>query len=295
MDKPRRLSTDIDIIVQPGTDLDEYLKRAAEIFPFQHVDEQRRFGGSNIEKRHFKFLYDSPMNGKSFYILLDVLFEENHYEEIIEKEIRNELLLTEPEYLTVKIPSPDCILADKLTAFAPHTSGILLGGDKDMEVIKQMYDVTTLLDVFTDNAKVRNTYANIVASEIQYRGIDKTPNDCLTDTFAAALCIASRGRENNEDYRLYVEGIRALRGHIYAENYTPEVAAISAVKVMYMAACLLTGEDYTKVQNYTEYMTANIGSGRFKNLTYLKRIAPEAYAYAVKTHELVEIKGLTNL
>lgn len=41
-DKPRRLSTDVDIIVKPGTDLDGYLDKASEIFPFQMVEEQRR-------------------------------------------------------------------------------------------------------------------------------------------------------------------------------------------------------------------------------------------------------------
>ena len=42
MDKPRRLSTDIDIIVEPGTDLDDYLEKASAIFPFQMVEEQKR-------------------------------------------------------------------------------------------------------------------------------------------------------------------------------------------------------------------------------------------------------------
>lgn len=32
LDSPRRLSTDIDIVVAPDTELDEYLDRAAEIF-----------------------------------------------------------------------------------------------------------------------------------------------------------------------------------------------------------------------------------------------------------------------
>lgn len=58
MDPPRRLSTDIDIIVEPETDLDEYLAKASEIFPFKTVEEQKRVGKNNIEKRHFKFIYD---------------------------------------------------------------------------------------------------------------------------------------------------------------------------------------------------------------------------------------------
>ena len=79
MDHPRRLSTDVDIIVEPGTDLDDYLARASEIFPFKMAEEQKRVGKNNIEKRHFKFIYDSPINDRPFYILLDVLFEHNHY------------------------------------------------------------------------------------------------------------------------------------------------------------------------------------------------------------------------
>ena len=41
---PMRLSTDIDIIVQPGTDIEAYIRKAAEIFPFQSCEEQVRVG-----------------------------------------------------------------------------------------------------------------------------------------------------------------------------------------------------------------------------------------------------------
>ena len=91
MEHPRRLSTDIDIIAEPGTDLDKYLDRASEIFPFKDVEEQKRIGKNNIEKKHFKFTYDSPINNRPFYILLDVLFEHNHYSELVQKEIQNDL------------------------------------------------------------------------------------------------------------------------------------------------------------------------------------------------------------
>ena len=70
--------------------MDKYLDRASEIFPFKAVEEQKRIGKNNIEKSHFKFTYDSPINNRPFYILLDVLFENNHYSELIQKEIQNE-------------------------------------------------------------------------------------------------------------------------------------------------------------------------------------------------------------
>lgn len=75
LEHPRRLSTDIDIIVDPGTDIDDYIRRAGEIFPFTDVKEQTRIGKNDIEKRHFKFKYRSPVVGRDVTILLDVLFE----------------------------------------------------------------------------------------------------------------------------------------------------------------------------------------------------------------------------
>lgn len=287
MDRPRRLSTDIDIIVEPGTDLDKYLDQASEIFPFKQVEEQTRVGKNNIEKRHFKFTYDSPINNRPFYILLDVLFEHNHYTEVIQKEIQNELLLTEPEYLTVLLPSANCILADKLTAFAPHTTGIPLNIGKDMEVMKQFYDITSLLDVFNDFRPIGATYSKIAQAEIAYRGIESSLEACLWDTFDAALCIASRGKGGKEEYPVYVKGIRELRGHIYVENYTPEIAAVGAVKIMYMAVCLLSNTEYFRVSEYKEFLNMEVEQESLVSLRYLKKVNPEAYAYTIKTDRLL--------
>lgn len=55
LDHPRRLSTDIDIIVDKGTDVDDYIKKAGTIFPFLSVEEHKRRGMNDIEKRHFRF------------------------------------------------------------------------------------------------------------------------------------------------------------------------------------------------------------------------------------------------
>lgn len=287
MEHPRRLSTDIDIIVAPGTDLDAFIQEASRIFPFQSVEEQKRIGKNKIEKRHFKFTYDSPTSHRPLYILLDVLFEENHYSELISKEIKTELLLTEPEYLTIPIPSANCILADKLTAFAPHTTGIHLNEGKDMEVMKQFYDVTSLLDIFTDLDHVRHTYEKIAKAEAAYRGLEITTKDCLQDTFDAALCIAARGKYLAEEYAVYVKGTRELRGHIYAENYTSEIAAIRAPKVMYLATCLMSGAEYIQVDGDTGASGKSLHSEKLKPLNYLRKVSPEAYAYVVLVDELM--------
>jgi predicted nucleotidyltransferase component of viral defense system len=68
LDTPKRLSTDIDIIVTPGTDVDAFIKEASKIFPFKSATQQIRYGRDNIEKRHYQFIYDSPAFGREFYI-----------------------------------------------------------------------------------------------------------------------------------------------------------------------------------------------------------------------------------
>lgn len=166
-----RLSTDIDIIVEPGTEVDVYLEKAAKIFPFKAYEEQIRKGKNNIEKRHFKFQFESPRTTEPVEIILDILFESSKYANTIDKKIDCELLLTEPEYLQVKVPDVNSILADKLTAFAPHTTGVLVDTRKDLEIMKQMFDVYSLIDVFDDFNAVYETYHKIVENEIAYHVI----------------------------------------------------------------------------------------------------------------------------
>ena len=284
---PMRLSTDIDIIVAPDTDVDTYISKASTIFPFKQCEEQVRIGKNSIEKRHFKFTYQSPIIGKDIYIFLDILFAENPYTKVVDCEIRNDLLLTEPEYLLVKTPDINCILGDKLTAFAPHTTGIPLNVKKDMEVMKQMYDVGTLLDEFTDFDLVYDTYCKVAAEEISYRGNDITVGDAIKDTYMSAACIASRGTLSTEEYPLYVQGIRDLRGHIYAENYSPETAVGRATKVMYMAACLLKRQPYKKIEDPMEFSAQKFYTEDMKKLKYLRKVNLEAYGYAIKAEHLM--------
>lgn len=292
MEQPRRLSTDIDIMAEPGTNIEEYLKLASKIFPFRNVDEQKRIGKNSILKRHFKFAYNSPINSKPFYILLDALYEHNHYSEIVTKEIKNDLLLTEPEYIKVCLPSANCMLADKLTAFAPHTTGIPLNVGKNKEVVKQFYDVASLIDIFTNFKIIGPTYKQIALTEIAYRGIKINVTDCLWDTFSAAFCIASRGKSNKEEYALYVKGISDVNDHIYSENFTGETAVIKAAKIMYLTACLLTNTEFQKVVDYNEFINMKLNQEKLLHFHRLRKTAPETYAYIVKTDKLFSNRNI---
>ena len=294
LEHPMRLSTDIDIIVEPGIPVDEFIKKASVIFPFVRFEEQKRIGKNMIDKRHFKFTYYSPVSGREFHIWLDVVFGENQYANLEELQIRNEILITEPEYLVVRVPGIDCILGDKLTAFAPHTTGIPLNVGKDMEVMKQFYDICTLLDVFVDFDKVSMTYKKIASTEIAYRGMEIDIREALEDTFCAAACIASRGKIKGEEYHLYLKGVRDLRGHIYADNFTPEIAAVRAAKVMYIVICLITGMEYTRVNDFRKYIEMKLTQESIMPLRYLRKVNPESYAYIVKTDQMIGLNITKN-
>ncbi len=282
LEHPMRLSTDIDIIVEPEVDIDSYIKRASEIFPFVSYEEQIRVGKNNIEKRHFKFIYQSPINRRNIYILLDVLFEHPKYTSIVSKQIKSELLITEGEMLEVKVPSVECVLGDKLTAFAPHTTGVRLNDNKDMEIAKQFYDVLTLIDVMDDFDEVRDTYFNLVQDEIAYRGISIAGEDALLDTYMAAASIASRGKIAGDDYVSYLRGIRDVRNHIFSENFSAEIASRRAPLIMYFAACIIKNVPYEKKIDPKEYANRAFIDGGLKSISEQRKVNPIGYAYAIK-------------
>ena len=284
---PKRLSTDIDIIVDPNTDVLDYIEKASHLFPFKEKDEQIRKGKNNIVKRHFKFTYDSPIRHGPLYILLDVLYEENHYRKVEEKEIANELLLTEGDNLKVTVPSIDCILGDKMTAFAPHTTGIPIKKEKDLEVIKQFYDVSTLIDSFDNFEDIRRTYFDVSRTEIAYREIECTPEKALEDTIRAAVCIGSRGKYAPEDFDSYVKGCRDIVNHIYESGFSMEKASAMAPKVIYMAACLMTGSPFDKSVEIGSLHDVDLTQEDIRHMKMFRKLRTDGYEYLVLADRLL--------
>jgi len=288
LEHPLRLSTDIDIIVEPGTNVDEYIQKAGKIFPFVTCEEQVRVGRNSIEKRHFKFIYQSPLQDREFYILLDILVSKIPYVETTEKEVKNELLAVDGPEIMVTVPSAECILGDKLTAFAPHTTGITLGVGKSMEIAKQLFDVATLIDAMKNQDIVKRTYDKVVAEELGYRGFTIGKEEVLQDTINACLSIISRGTIEKEDYAEYLRGIKAVGTHILFMNYSGEIAAHQACKVMYLAVCLLKEREFVRIEHPEIYIDQKLNQKKYKGLSSIKKQKLEAYGYLVEAVKLLE-------
>ena len=289
--EPRRLSTDIDIIVEPGTDVDTLIAQAGTIFPFLSAEENVRKGKNRIEKRHFRFYFLSPYTGKEISVLLDIVFENNPYSKVVERSINNRLLLSQGEDLSVTVPDKNCILGDKLTAFAPHTTGISFGKEKELEIIKQMYDCWTLLTEMDDYSAVSSTYQRVASVELGYRGLDLSTSDVLLDTIDSCLCIIGRGGIRPDDYRGFSVGINAIQGHIFRGRINGESAGPMACQVMYLAACLLTGHKYQSKRNPEAYHDGMFTMQGSKKINYIRKIDTTAYAYLTESFRLLHEKG----
>ncbi len=293
LEKPKRLSTDIDIIVDGLTDIDRYINKAGELFPFKSVEEQHRKGVNDIEKRHFKFYFVSPLTGKDIYIILDVLFESNPYLKIEEHPIRSNLLISAGEDLTVNTPNVNCILGDKLTAFAPHTTGIPFGIDKELEIIKQMFDCWTLIQEMDDLKMVSDVYKTVSQMELGYRGLKITASDCLKDTISSCICILGRGSINQEDYIYFTKGINAIQGHIFSERINGESAGFFVSEVLYLATCILTNQtEYIRIDNPENYRNIKLNIKGIKKISGFRNTNPEAYSYIVKSLKLLNDNNL---
>lgn len=227
-----------------------------------------------------------------------MLFEKDTYAHLEEREIKNNFLLTSDPITKIKVPSIDCILGDKLTAFAPNTTGvpfvktiykdgILTDINCELEIIKQLYDISNLFEYIKNSKDVYETYIRTVKEEIKYRANDKhkpinvTVEDALLDTIQTAYVIAARDT-NDKNYHMLSEGCRELGTHLFSGTFNAEVARSRACKVMYIAACILKNIEIKKIDNFEIYNKADISQTRYPKLKDLRKFAEKEFAYAVE-------------
>ncbi len=207
MNSTKRLSIDVDIIlpVLPGN-FDEILNKVVLDQSFTRFEQQQRKTNSKIKKAHYRFYYEAAFKTKSpeEKVLLDILFEDINYQEVIKLPIESGFLKAESKPSLVKCPSAEDFLGDKLTAFAPNTTGIPYFKKEDsmsMEIIKQLYDIGNLVDIAGNLEIIKNTFRLFAKTELDYRDRnDLTYEDVLEDIYQTALSIVSRGAAGKGEF-----------------------------------------------------------------------------------------------
>jgi hypothetical protein len=260
MPNPRRFSVDIDIVISPQTDRIQLEALLAKVIETStcirlELDGKRSYQG-NTPKAHYRFIYNSNFPNRNLQgeivsnpereIMLDILFAENHYPVLIEKMLDTEWLKQDTPPVTLTVPDVNSIAGDKLTAFAPNTTGILYGTDKEKEIIKQLFDIGCLFNVLTDIEVFKKSFLALVEKEIHYRAERKieTPQQVLHDIIDTALLIARKDVLKNEDEKAKFNeistGINQFRHFVFTGKFEILEVQVAAAKAAYLATVILT-------------------------------------------------------
>ena len=290
--EPKRFSIDIDIIVSKKPDnMEEVLDTVLESSDFVDYNIDERQSKSNIEKEHYKFYYTPVTNARAEqeYILLDVLYEESHYGEYTNGiEIKSPFIKSEGENVKVTVPIPEAILGDKLTAFAPNTTGVPYGREKEVEIIKQLFDVGHLFDMVKDITIVSEVFTQFAQTELAYRELKElNKDDVLNDIFQTALLMGTRGKSGLGDYNELQKGVQNIKNYIFSENFHIERAMIPASKAAYIA--IMLQKERIEIAHFTNPMEVKdwmLEQPFETRLNKLKKSNPEAFFYWYKISEL---------
>jgi len=299
-DSSKRLSIDIDIILPKSPkNLEEILNQAAAEQGFNKVEFQERNAASKIQKAHYKFFYKPVHNtlAAEESILLDILFEKVNYQNIVTIPIVSKFIIADGTPIQVNVPSKEDFLGDKLTAFAPNTTGIPYfkkEGSMSMEIIKQLYDIGNLFDIAENENIIKSTFKAFATTELSYRNHDKlTYEDVLKDIYETSLCIVSRGVTGSGDFEQLQQGIHRISRFIFSEPYHLEKAIISASKTAYLAVCIKHNvsviEKYGGPKQMKEW---TVKEPLWLRLNRLKKSSPEAFFYWYKIFELTTTENL---
>ena len=206
---------------------------------------------------HFKTYYKSNVDGSIEPILLDVLYTPNPYPELTEIPIAHDWIQTEGEIIQVMMPTFDAILGDKLTAFAPKTTGILYSKGRPVEIIKQLFDVAFLMENISDLTVVRTSYAKVVKEELSFRKLDITAEQVLNDTQEACFVLSTRDTKS-EDFKHLQTGISNFT-NFTIEKFNIEEAIIASSKVAYLSE-LIKSQINNKIERFEnkEFMNYDI-------------------------------------
>lgn len=291
----KRLSIDIDILIENHPkNLEDTFKKIVGQDVFLGYSIKKRKAVGSIDKMHVKFFYQSLLHKKELPVLLDILFETSLYHNNILLDIASHFIPQKEEPLKVVVPSQEDLLGDKLTAFAPNTTGIPYqrsGTSMSMEIIKQLYDIGHLFDAVTNLEVVTKTFENTAKKQIEYRSLeDLSTHDVLKDIQDTALSLLSRGQLGHQDFNILQEGVKRVGAFIHSESYNIESAVVSAAKAMYVSTCIEAGQSTLEhLDDVMQMKDWQIKNQNFSTLNKLKKSSPETFYYVYQALKLKKL------
>ena len=283
-EKPKRFSIDIDIITEHSEkEIITVLEKTVEEQTFlSWEDDNNRKHTPDAPIGHFKTYYKSVVDGNIEPILLDLLYTSNPYPQVREIEVKHPWLSTSGKETMISLPTFDSILGDKLTAFAPKTTGILYSKNRPVEIIKQLYDIAFLFDNINDIKIVKASYQKVVHEEIGFRKLDISAKEVLEDTWQTCYTLAGRDIKSKEFIHLQL-GIQNFT-NFTIDRFRIDEAITAAAKVAYLTKLIPSDEEIQieQFKNPLEIKDWLIEDPKYNKLNKLKKNNPEAFYYWFK-------------
>lgn len=288
LDEIKRFSVDVDIITgEDKKKVNMVLNRIMEHQDlFTRVEENVRenLASKRMNLQHFKFFFNSVTDNSEKYILLDIAYEDNKYPETIIKRIECSKIKVASD-VEVELPSIESVLGDKLTVLATKTTGISYDSQKELELMKQLYDVDKLFDNAEDLNIVRNSFINIATRECEYRKLRKiTYEDVLDDIQGFCEDVILLRKEHIDKINI---GMSKMSGFITEGKFLIDKEVLTAAsKVLYLIKLIKNNEKVIeKYHDGVEINKVEIPLEYRKRLKRMSLFNEEAYYYIIKSLE----------
>lgn len=297
-DPIKRLSIDIDIVTQSSKEgLLVLVEKISKQKPFEGFVTDERIAHDSTPKSHYKFFYSSQFYpaDKKDNLLLDVIFDAKGlpgYNQLI---IKKPFIMIDYKVM-VTVPTINCILGEKLTAFAPTTIGIKYNPDRKMEIIKQLFDIGELFDVASDMNEVKKAYEYTHSRQNVYRDSAFTFEQTLLDSIQAGFELSQfdpNEKKNTENSVLLREGVISIQNHLLQQKFTLNESKIASGKVACICSCILHSREGVNFEQlrYQPKFISNLRSvsiaDPWQSLNSLKPINTEAFYYWYQAQQLL--------
>lgn len=284
----KRFSVDVDIITEESRErVHECLQNLIEnqeLFTRFEENIRENSASQRMDLQHYKFFFKSATDESEKYILLDVAYEDNKYPKIITKNIQNDKLKVSSESV-VKLPSIESILGDKLTVLATKTTGISYNSTKELELMKQLYDVDKLFNESENVKIIRESFIDIANRELKYRKLfEITYDDVLDDIKDLCEDIILLNQEHIEKIN---SGMKSLKNFILEKNFLIDIEALTAAsKVLYLISLIKSKKNIIEKYNKNAVISEIIVPSEYKKrLKKIKKYNKESYYYILKSFE----------
>jgi hypothetical protein len=286
-----RFSIDIDIITTAERALIEnFLAQVCQqgLFSRFSLDERRSYQ-PGIPKAHYKLHY-TALSGNEEHILLDILTDTHGYPQLVRLPVSRDWVVCDDQQPLIVLPAHESICGDKLTAFAPNTTGILFGAGKELEIVKQLFDIGRLYHEINNLETVAQAFRNYATKEIGYRRNQHSIEDVLDDIIATAVVIARRERNTEvldaQHFKEIQGGLLQFRNYQMCAPFRIDEAIIASAKAALLAAKIKTAS-YAALPAFRPGLQKKDLLIQDPEYNFLNKLPPEPLFYWKETLQIL--------